>query len=288
MNDGAQTIASAALRDAGLGPLRRLRAVGGGDIATAYRVEIDGRCAFLKVGAAAHPFAAEAQALAEIAATATLRAPQALACGVAGGHGYLLLEWIDLRDDGDWAAAGRQLARLHACIGPQFGWARENTIGARLQSNTPCANWAEFYREQRLRAQFAFAAAGGLRALAALEDKACAAADALLAAHGPSPSLLHGDLWRGNLAFDELGAPVVFDPATYYGDAETDLAMSRLFGGFPEHFYCAYASERPPRPGADRRLPLYQLYHVLNHANIFGGGYVAQAVALIERIGNAC
>jgi fructosamine-3-kinase len=106
----------------------------------------------------------------------------------------------------------------------------------------------------------------------------------LLAGHAPRPSLLHGDLWRGNLAFDGCGQPVIFDPATYYGDAETDLAMTRLFGGFPRRFYVAYDEIRPPAAGAAQRLPLYQLYHVLNHASLFGGGYVAQALALIERL----
>ncbi len=277
----ARSIAEAALREAGLGRPRGLRGVGGG-VAAAYRVETGTRPAFLKIGQVAAIFEAEACALEEIAATQTLRVPQVLARGAAGAP-YLLLEWIELSDRGDWSAAGRQLARLHACTQPYFGWPRENSIGARPQINTPSANWAEFYRERRLRPQFAFAAAGGLRQLAALEAKACAASDALLDEHAPAASLLHGDLWRGNFAFDERGGPVVFDPATYYGDAETDLAMSRLFGGFPAPFYSAYASERPT-PGASARLGLYQLYHVLNHANIFGGGYVAQALALIDRV----
>ena len=283
MNGDIRTIAEVALRAARLGPLRSLHEIGGGS-AAAYRVESDAQLAFLKVGPAAHPFEAEAQALEEIAATATLRVPSVLACGVEGRAGYLLLEWIDFAESGDWAAAGRQLARLHACTRPNFGWPRENTIGVSPQFNTPSSNWAAFYRERRLRPQFALAADGGLQRLADLEAKACAASDALLDAHAPEAGLLHGDLWRGNLAFDAHGQPVVFDPATYYGDAETDLAMSRLFGGFPQSFYRAYADVRPPQPGAGARLPLYQLYHVLNHANLFGGGYIAQAIALIERL----
>lgn len=282
MTFDARPIAEAALRAAGLGPLRGLRAASGGDIAAAYRVEGKETRAFLKTGASAPAFEAEAQALQEIAATATLRVPSVLACGVAGAP-YLLLEWIDLANDGDWPAAGRQLARLHACTQHGFGWRRDNTIGASPQFNAPCAPWAEFYRERRLRPQFAIAAAKGLRRVAALEAQACAAADALLAGHTPPASLLHGDLWRGNLAFDAHGAPVVFDPATYYGDPETDLAMSRLFGGFPQAFYDAYDDEQPSLAGAHERLPLYQLYHVLNHANLFGGGYVEQAMALIGR-----
>jgi fructosamine-3-kinase len=279
----ARLIAEAALQAAGLGPLRGLRAVRGGDIAAAYCVEGQETGAFLKTGLSASAFEAEAQALDEIAATATLRAPRVLACGAAHAP-FLLLEWIDLANDGVWPAAGRQLARLHARTRQHLGWSRDNAIGASPQFNAPCATWAEFYRERRLRPQFAIAAAKGMRSIAALEAHACAAANALLGAHTPPASLLHGDLWRGNLAFDAHGAPVVFDPATYYGDAETDLAMSRLFGGFPQSFYDAYGDERPPLPGANERLPLYQLYHVLNHANIFGGGYVEQAIALIGRL----
>jgi len=277
-------IAEVALRAAGLGPASGMAAVGGGDIAAAYRVEAATQRAFLKIGAAAHPFEAEALALAEIAATRTLRAPRVLAHGVAEGAGYLLLEWIELADDGDWTAAGRRLAAMHACVQARHGWQRENTIGASPQFNARCADWVAFFREQRLRPQFALARARGLAQLAALEEKACRASDALLAGHAPPPGLLHGDLWRGNVAFDRDGAPVIFDPATYYGDAETDLAMTRLFGGFPEPFYRAYAAARPPAAGAAARLPLYQLYHLLNHANLFGGGYVGQAMALIERL----
>ncbi len=284
MPDRAHAIAEEALRTAGVGHLKALRAVGGGDVAAAYQVETDVRRVFLKVGAVDHPFDAEALALAELAATQTLRAPRVLARGTAAGAGYLLLEWIDLGDSGDWDAAGRQLAALHACTQSRYGWNRDNTIGASPQSNSPSANWAEFFREQRLRRQFALARAGRLARLAELEQAACRASDRLLAGHVPLPSLLHGDLWRGNLAFDRGGGPVIFDPACYYGDAETDLAMTRLFGGFPERFYRAYTVARPPAAGSEGRVPLYQLYHVLNHANLFGGSYVAQAAALIEKL----
>lgn len=279
---GAEAVATAALRAAGLGSLQGLRPLTGGDIAAAYRVEANGQRAFLKAGAAGHPFAAEALALQEIAATRTLRVPRVLASGVAEGAGYLLLEWIDLAGDGDWVAAGLRLAAQHAHVHSSHGWPRENTIGASPQSNTPSTNWAEFYRERRLRPQFALARQRGLSRLAALEERACHASDALLAGHAPQPSLLHGDLWRGNLGFDRDGQPVVFDPASYHGDAETDLAMTRLFGGFPPPFYRAYDEVRAPTAASERRLPLYQLYHVLNHANLFGGGYVAQAIALID------
>ncbi len=273
-----------ALRGLGIGPVRAARALGGGSFGATYRIDTAKDRFFLKLGAAEHPFAAEAQALAEIAATRTLRAPLPVAHGSADGQGYLVLEWIDLAADGDWNAAGERCAALHAVAAPAYGWPRDNSIGATPQFNARCASWAEFWRERRLRPQFRFARACGLAALSALEERACAASDRLLAAHVPAASLLHGDLWRGNLAFDARGEPVVFDPATYHGDAETDLAMTRLFGGFPGAFYAAYHAARPPNENAARRLSLYQLYHVLNHANLFGGGYAAQAASIIAAL----
>lgn len=281
----AQAVESAVR--AALGNAWRLRAaerIGGGSIAEAWRLDSRDGPLFLKAGAAAHPFDAEAQALEEIAATNTLRVPRPIACGVAGMLGFIVLEWIDLHDDGDWAAAGAALARLHGATRDAYGWPRDNAIGATPQSNAPAETWAAFYRERRLRPQFRWARERGLRALAAVEDAACRACDALLAGEAPPAALLHGDLWRGNLAFDAAGRAVVFDPATYWGDAETDLAMARLFGGFPTAFFAAYDAARAPRPGRNERLKLYQLYHVLNHANLFGGGYVAQARAIVDAL----
>lgn len=277
----------AALRAAGAGRLVHAQELGRGSFGATLRVDAGAGRYFLKLGAASHPFDAEARALAAIAATRTLRVPAPIAHGVEGAHGFLLLEWLDLADDGDWAAAGDGLAALHGIEAPSFGWPRDNTIGASPQFNAPCADWREFWRERRLRPQFRLARERGLHALAELETRACAASDAILAAHAPAAALLHGDLWRGNLAFDARGEPVVFDPASYHGNAETDLAMTRLFGAFPPAFYAAYAAARPPRAGAERRLTLYQLYHVLNHANLFGGGYVAQARALVEVLAGA-
>jgi fructosamine-3-kinase len=258
--------------------------IDGGSIAQAWRLRTSSGPLFLKIGPASHPFDAEAQALREIASTNSLRVPDPITYGDDGEHGYLVLEWIDLRPTGDWRAAGEALAALHASIRDAYGWTRDNTIGASPQFNTPCATWAEFYRERRLRPQFGLAHERGLAALAALEETARRASDTLLAHESPPPSLLHGDLWRGNVAFDTGGAAVLFDPASYWGDAETDLAMAQLFGGVPAAFFDSYDAVRPPRRGRAQRIRLYQLYHVLNHANLFGGSYVAQARALIAAL----
>jgi fructosamine-3-kinase len=275
-----------ALHAAGRERLRDVRELGGGSFGATFCIDAGTARFFLKLGAAAHPFDAEAQALNEIAATGTLRVPLPVAHGVAQAGGFLLLEWIDLAPEGDWAAAGRLLAAMHAAALSDYGWPCDNTIGATRQSNAPCMTWAEFWRERRLRPQFRLAHDNGLDSLAMLETRACAASDALLVEHAPPASLLHGDLWRGNLAFASCGRPVVFDPSIYHGDAETDLAMTRLFGGFPPAFYAAYDAVRPRRAGAAARTRLYQLYHVLNHANLFGGGYIAQACALVEALGS--
>jgi fructosamine-3-kinase len=211
--------------------------------------------------------------------------PDPITHGGDGEHGFLVLEWIDLRQSGDWAAAGAALAALHAVVRGTYGWTRDNSIGASPQSNAPCGNWAEFYRERRLRPQFRLAHERGHVGLVALEESACRASDEILTGAAPPRSLLHGDLWRGNYAFDAGGAAVLFDPATYWGDAETDLAMAHLFGGFSAAFFEAYDAARTPRPRRAQRQGLYQLYHVLNHANLFGGGYVAQARAMIAALG---
>jgi fructosamine-3-kinase len=151
--------------------------------------------------------------------------------------------------------------------------------------NTPSASWTEFFRERRLRYQLELAARNGYGGrLQELGAELLAHIEPLLADHTPAPSLLHGDLWGGNAAVDSEGAPVIFDPAVYYGDREADLAMTRLFGGFSAAFYSAYESAWPLPKGARARVDLYNLYHVLNHVNLFGGGYEAQAESMMERL----
>ena len=168
---------------------------------------------------------------------------------------------------------------------PRFGWHRDNTIGATPQSNAWTDDWARFFAERRLGYQLDLALEQGHSGqLIERGRRLCAPLDALLLDHRPVPSLLHGDLWGGNWAADESGQPVVFDPAIYFGDREADLAMTRLFGGFGRAFYDAYQSAWPLEAGADLRFDLYNLYHVLNHLNLFGGGYRGQAETLIEQL----
>jgi fructosamine-3-kinase len=186
------------------------------------------------------------------------------------GESFIALEHLELQRQGDWAALGRLVAALHRAQGQRFGWHRDNYIGATPQYNAWCDDWSEFWRERRLRPQLERAGIG----LDALE--VCA----LLDGHRPAASLLHGDLWIGNAGFITEG-PVIFDPAVYYGDRETDLAMTELFGGFAPEFYAAYRADYPLDGGYETRKHLYNLYHLLNHLNLFGGGYRAQVVSTL-------
>jgi fructosamine-3-kinase len=230
---------------------------------------------------------AEAAGLEALRAARAVRVPRVPGVGLAGGHAFLALEWIELRAGSAQAGStlGRQLARLHRCVAPRHGWHRDNTIGATLQRNAWCDDWPRFFAVQRLGVQLDLAerAGHGGRWLER-GRRLCERIEVLLGGHRPEASLLHGDLWGGNWAVDPAGEPVIFDPAVYHGDRETDLAMTRLFGGFGRAFYQAYESEWPLEPGAARRVALYNLYHVLNHLNLFGGGYRAQAEATIERL----
>lgn len=258
------------------------RGVGGGSINRACRVESDAGAYFVKLNRASRlaMFEAEAQGLAELAVAA--RVPRAVCHGVAGEHAFLVLEWLDLMPRGDDAALGLMLAGLHRITRPHHGWDRDNTIGATPQTNEWCDDWVAFWREHRLLPQLELAARNGyrLRGTARLIDHV----PVLFTGYVPPPSCLHGDLWSGNVGFLADGAPVLFDPACYFGDRETDLAMTELFGGFGPAFRTAYDAAWPLDPGYPRRRALYQLYHLLNHLNLFGDGYLAAAQDAVDRV----
>jgi len=226
-------------------------------------------------------FEAEADGLAALG-QAGVRVPIPLCSGESGRDAYLVLEYLDLRSRGDAALLGRSLALLHASQAKSYGWHRDNFIGSTPQRNRKREDWAEFFREERLRPQLELAVQNGHRALERPGSRLCDRIGKLLAGHRPAASLLHGDLWGGNAGFLADGTPVLFDPAAYYGDAEADLAMTELFGGFGADFYAAYREVRPIDSGYGARRELYNLYHVLNHANLFGGGYAAQALSMME------
>jgi fructosamine-3-kinase len=268
--------------------LRSQQSVGGGCINSAYKIS-DGRQAyFVKLNSAdmLDMFEAEAAGLQTIADSGAIKVPAVICKGCTAGQAYLVLEHLELGRGSTESQSllGRQLAAMHDSCASEYGWERDNTIGSTPQINTPLADWVEFYRRYRLGYQYRLAARQGHGA-ALLErgERLMSGLDVFFADYTPSASLLHGDLWSGNYAF-EGSCPVIFDPAVYYGDAEADLAMTELFGGFSADFYAAYHEARHVDAGYKVRKTLYNLYHILNHLNLFGSGYLSQATAMTKRL----
>lgn len=230
---------------------------------------------------------AEADGLTRLSRAGAVRVPRVLGQGVAGGEAWLELEYFDLcpADGSSDARLGAALARLHRVTADRYGLERDNAIGAAPQPNVPGDDWVAFWRGQRLGFQLDRAAANGHGGrLLERGRRLLERLPAFFAGYRPLPSLLHGDLWAGNRGMLADGTPVIFDPAVYYGDREADLAMTRLFGGFGTKFYAAYAAEWPLDAGSATRVDLYNLYHALNHLNLFGGGYRAMAEGMIDRL----
>jgi fructosamine-3-kinase len=232
-------------------------------------------------------FEAEHDGLEELLAADALRVPRPLATGVTGGCAWIAMEWIETGRSRHGTARdlGLGLARQHRCLAEKFGWARDNTIGSTPQANGWFSEWVEFYSQRRIRYQLDLAARNSYpgRLLEAGERLLQCVGD-FFSDYRPEPSLLHGDLWGGNWAADAEGRPFLFDPAVYYGDREADLAMTELFGGFDAEFYAAYRDAWPLDAGYRTRRDLYNLYHVLNHLNLFGSGYLGQSEALLGRL----
>lgn len=263
--------------------------VSGGCINQGYAVTGDSSTYFVKLNSASQVamFEAEVLGLKQMQQTATIRVPQQIGWGTASGSAYIVLEWLEIGrgNNFSWQEMGRRLAAMHQwqpSTKEGFGWDINNTIGSTPQINTWTADWAEFYAQHRLAYQFQLARRRGGHF--PLQERLLAAIAGLLADHQPQPSLVHGDLWGGNAAFTASGEPVIFDPATYFGDREVDVAMTELFGGFPAAFYQGYNEVFPLHPGYEKRKTLYNLYHILNHFNLFGGSYQSQANRMISQI----
>jgi fructosamine-3-kinase len=278
-----------------VGDIRRSAPVGGGCIANATRIETDAGRYFLKWGGgeAGQTFEAEAAGLRALREAASpLFVPDVIAAWDAGADapGALLMEWIEpgRSDAAFWKGLGEGLATLHRTTSDdgRYGFERANFIGRTPQPNAWRASWPNFFRSQRLEPQIALARTrGGWRKSWDIS------AEQLLDRLGdelperPPASLVHGDLWSGNAALLAPGCgAALFDPASHWADREVDLAMARLFGGFPPEFFAGYAQTWPLPEGADQRVAVYNLYHLLNHANLFGGGYWGQVQASIEHL----
>ena len=263
----------------------RLRPVTGGDTARSFCASVGAKTMFVKqmlLGNEA--LVAEADGLAALEATDTVRVPAVLGQGTTGGFGWLILEWLELVP---WQAQevelARALARLHSQTAPAFGWHRDNFIGTTPQQKPRCMDWSAFWRDARLLPMVDAAAGCGMSGTGLAQLQRLAGRLELFLSGDIRPSLVHGDLWAGNVAVCG-GQPVIFDPAVYFGHHEVDLAMLELFGRPGPAFFDAYNDLLAISDGYYLRRDLYNLYHLLNHYRLFGGGYGDQAVAVAARL----
>lgn len=268
----------------------------GGDINKAYGLTLNtGAHIFMKANSKANAdfFTAEAAGLSAIEATGVIKTPEILCTGTDDGedvgYSFLLLKFIKSakpRTD-YWETFARDLAALHKAdtkifeISGKFGFFQNNFIGARAQNNTPSDSWISFFRDNRLAPQFkdadSYFTAEDRTKITKLLDHL---EDFLIEPN--QPSLLHGDLWSGNVMCGPEGKAMLIDPAAYIGHAEADLAMTELFGGFPEKFYDAYREANPLEPGYENRRDLYNLYQLLNHLNLFGSTYLGPVLSIVD------
>ena len=270
--------------------------VAGGDINRSYAVTLNtGDKIFMKANAKENFgfFKAEASGLFALAMTGTLATPKILCAGTDDGqevgYSFLLMEFIKSAAPVSdyWKIFGRELAALHQADASKFvardafGFFEDNFIGARPQDNSPAATWLEFFRDKRLAPQFKAADANFSSADRSRITKLLDHLDDFLI-EPKAPSLLHGDLWSGNVMAGPDGKAMLIDPAAYVGYAEADLAMTELFGGFPPDFYQAYREANPLEPGYEKRRDLYNLYQLLNHLNLFGQSYLGAVLSVVE------
>jgi fructosamine-3-kinase len=260
-------------------------AAGGGCINQCWAIRGAGQRFFVKLNRADRlpMFQGEYDGLEALFAARAVRVPEPVCCGDDGDRAWLVVEYLELGTAEDWGRLGEQLAVQHRRRGAAFGWHRDNTIGSTPQPNPRLAHWVQFLRGARLGFQLQLAIERGYgSSLADRGARLLEALDAFFAGYDPAPSLLHGDLWSGNAGFLGHGEPVIFDPAVYFGDREADLAMTELFGGFGGGFHAAYSAAWPLEAGYAIRKRLYNLYHLLNHLNLFGAGYLARCRSEID------
>jgi fructosamine-3-kinase len=261
--------------------------ISGGSINNAFKVGDGHSYFFVKTNRAnlAYMFEAETAGLKSLFDSSRIKVPKPIAYGVCQHESYAVLEWLDLSGRPNSEKFGQAMAALHRCEADKFGFDIDNSIGSTPQLNQWSTDWVDFWKKQRLGYQLNLIRDNGLGTrLYDVGQSLLEHCDAFFVDYQPRPSLLHGDLWSGNWAGDAHGAPVIFDPATYYGDREADLAMMELFGGPGAAFFDAYHEAYPMDPGYAQRKTFYNLYHILNHANLFGGGYALQAEHMAESL----
>ena len=284
-----------ALRRIDSGKIDTAEPVAGGCISDARRVRTTSGAEFFLKASSTLPagiFAAEAASLRALADARAVRVPAIVACSdeVEAPVRWLLLEWLEPAPAGPrgWSELGSALATLHRSAATAPGWPEDNFIGSLPQSNAPAADWPDFWRLRRLEPQIRRARDAGRleRADVGRFDRLHNALDEIVGiARDDGMSLLHGDLWSGNVHMTGGGAALV-DPSSYYGHREVDLAMSELFGGFAPEFRTDYLDAWPLQPGyAPHRRAVYQLYYLLVHVNLFGDGYRSGTLAALGAIG---
>ena len=268
--------------------LNQQQSLAGGSINSAFLLKGDnGVQYFVKTNASGRQgmFAAEVRGLAALASSNTLKVPKPLCFGDDGSQSYIVMEYLALNGRADQQLLGEQLAAMHMVTADQFGWDIDNTIGATHQPNARSDDWLAFWRDQRLGFQLQLAAKNGYGGeLQSLGEKLLVEMPKLFSGRDVQSSMLHGDLWGGNVAGLIDGTPVIYDPAFYYGDREADIAMTYVFGGFSPDFYASYQNVYPLDDGFAVRKTFYNIYHIINHLNLFGGGYYGQSINMIEQV----
>jgi fructosamine-3-kinase len=272
---------------ASLGVVGECLAIGGGCVSSASRIMVEGEPVFLKFerDAPAGFFEAEAAGLEVLRAGDELRVPRVIGRDEDDDDGWswLAMEWLEAgpASTADDEALGRGLARLHRRTAPEWGASRNGFIGRLPQSNRQSADWAAFWWAERLLPQLRTATGIGIdESWKELERRL---PELLAAADADGPSLLHGDLWSGNVVWSTAG-PALVDPSSYHGHREVDLAMMELFGGFPQRSFQAYREAWPLQSRYDARKLVYQLYYLLVHVNLFGASYVPRTLQTLRRV----
>ncbi len=269
--------------------ITNIRPVAGGCINSAYILQGDKHSYFIKLNSheLLSMFEAEFAGLEEIAQSKTVYVPRPILYGISADNAFLVLEKVSIASANVQSEKklGQQLADLHKIQQPFFGWHQNNTIGSTEQINNISDNWVTFWRNHRLGFQLALAEKNGYGGrLTQSGEKLSESLACFFSHYKPQPSLLHGDLWSGNAAATANGNPIIYDPACYYGDREADIAMTELFGGFSSSFYTAYNNTYVLDSDYSVRKTLYNLYHILNHLNLFGSSYQQQAQRMIDSL----
>ncbi|OUS31901.1 hypothetical protein A9Q99_02065 [Gammaproteobacteria bacterium 45_16_T64] len=269
----------------------RLRRSGEGGISETWELYgVNTPSLFIKIGRQGFEqmYASECVCLEELQRAKKFRVPKPMLCGVIEGQcAFLAMEFIQLTSlrRSSEVALGEALAEMHSIESDRFGFAEDNYIGRSMQPNGWSLNWWSFFAENRLQHQLSMAINSGLRSdLVEPIQLVIQKAPVYFVTHKPKPTLLHGDLWSGNVSADSQGRPVIYDPAVYYGDAETDVAMSQMFGALGQAVYDAYYANIDAQDGIALRRPVYDLYHWLNHFNLFGISYLGQVERVIKQL----